>query len=84
MIKISAVGGKVTVENDVCRWGLLELPRKPTRVERLEGTTPTTNAAGEGYLCKAVCEFKDGRYPAKIVRLHLTPCDVLAVFSALA
>jgi hypothetical protein len=82
-LNVSVSAGKVTIENSVCRWGLLELPRRPTKRERDNGEGRAT-AWGEGFLARAVCESKDGKWPAREVKLSIDPATALAVEIALA
>lgn len=64
--------GKVTVENDVCCWGLLELPSEAHR-------SPT----GRVWVAPAVCRDKTGKYELRVVNLRLEAPDVLAIHMAL-
>jgi hypothetical protein len=83
VITVKQSDGRVTVENDVCVWGLLELPRRVTAAERTKSVTAVHND-GEWYVAKAVCKSKQDKWQPKEVLLNLDPGTVFAIYSALA
>jgi hypothetical protein len=71
---ISAEGGKVTIESDVCRWGLLSLPEK----------APYRNGCGdEVWEVATIAEMKVGPAYKRPATLKLSAAEVLDVYTAL-